>query len=55
MTVKVIKCSNTDYWYKNKIGEEYEVARYPSGRCKITIGEYQFCSIFEADYEIVKQ
>jgi hypothetical protein len=25
MRVKIIKCSGDEYWYKNKIGEEFEV------------------------------
>lgn len=55
MTVKIIKCACSIYWYRDSIGKTFEVAKYPDGHVKIVSGHRKFSVIFEGDYIEVQE
>jgi hypothetical protein len=53
MKAKIIKCSNPDYWYADKIGQVFNVYDRIQGDYRLKIGMSVFC-VLDGDIEIIK-
>ena len=53
MKAKIIKCSNPDYWYANKIGQIFNISDRIQGDYRLKVGMSAFC-VADEDIEIIK-
>ena len=52
LKVKIIKCSNENYWYKDKIGETFDVYDVIQGDYRLKVGLRAFL-VLKEDVEII--
>lgn len=55
MKVKVVKCSSESYWYKDRVGEEFDVEDYENHKYNIISGEKEDWIIYKSDCEVIQE
>lgn len=52
MSVEIINCNNTEYWYYGKIGQTFEV-NFPIEDCyRVWVGSASYC-VLKTDCKII--